>query len=228
MNDVGLTLTRLAKNAPDNQKAQELSGPYVVSVTDDVWAIATDSRGMLWAKKGLENTIFDTLTVPPKAIKDKLTALFAPGERSSLLASGIAVGRIKEFCGPAAWNEECPACKGTSAPSEYVSCTFCEGDGVMAADDRYGYFYDIPLDRNRLAQLLEPFNTDSPYDAETLVDIHASVLATTKDHQKTIWLIHRAFRAILISMSPNLIEQEEAAKWAAATRFPQAPVEASK
>lgn len=137
---------------PTNPRAEKLDGiimkPYRVTLDDgQVWTAATDGKvivavrddrwGLSVATGKAEKTLQDFLAVPP--LEDAV----------------LPLAELKTFLEHPVWEVPCPECQGISKGSEYVHCSFCEGDGTMQPEPRPGYLIGVPIDRQRLARCLE-------------------------------------------------------------------------
>lgn len=205
--NVSETLVKLAKQGPHASK-KELYGPWLIEMNGTLYAVATDSRGMIWSNQ-LDEKTFIPMICDDKTV-DKFKNLFSCTSNSSYICT---IGQLKRFTGGHIWKETCPACNGSSADSEYVSCSFCDDDGWVSPGPRFGFLCDVACDLNRLACLLEPF----PDDASVHIHIGKPPLAKENDNQ-AIWVIGDTFRVVLMCMMPI---REDGEKWQEAPRYPQ-------
>lgn len=208
--NVAMTLARIASRLVGDAR-KRLAGPYVVDLPDapgcagGPWAVATDGIRVLWARDWRPALIGSPPEDGGEKIADKLRKLSGPPADWPMTFAG-PVGSLQEFCEPAVWTVECPACKGLSATSEYLHCTYCDNDGVASPDVRPGFLFGVPINRNALAGLLEPF---AP---RTKVWVY---LPQGKD--APLWFLGRTFRAGLMPMRADDPEMAEA--WKNAPKF---------
>ncbi len=202
------TLKKLAANGSDaGQRIKPLAGPWIVEAGGKELAVATDGRAMLWATEIPPATAWQT----DETAKQKLLSLFDPPPCDKTTGT---LNNLKTFLGKPIWAVECPACKGTSKVSDYVSCTFCEGEGVMQSDSMPGIVCGVRIDRNRLACLLEPFVDD----AEIII-CHGARPGNNRT-EVMVWVLGETFRAVLAQMTPDMADEEVAAEWENAPSFP--------
>lgn len=182
----------------------KLSGPSLVGLEKETHAVATDGRVIVWTKRFSEHWDWPA---PSEEAKKKLLRFFTPPSLPAAWTGELRA--LKEFCPEALWFEDCPECRGASAKSEYVSCTFCEGDGNMLPDAVCGYVVGVPLDLQLLANILAPF------------DGSAMVQLIPEPDEPRLWIIHPDFRIIQQGMTELRLPGGECCEaWQKAERFP--------
>ncbi len=207
------TMTKLAANAYAVERHKDLYGPWLIDFHGVSLAVASDGRCILWAKDTgcLPGAIEPC---PNESAKEKLLVLFdPPPDREK---SSCTLGNLKAFLGKPAWEIECPECKGTSAHSDYVSCTFCEGAGVVGNEVVPGILCGVNIDRNRSACVLEPFG-----ESEEVTIVHGKKAMPGKTGMpERVWVIGKSFRAVLVEMVKRNPNSEEPNEWKNAPSFP--------
>lgn len=137
----------LRKVETTHPKYAYLSSPLVVTIGGEAWTVVTNNVGVLY----LAGATPDVPVADPEAAA-VLAKHFEPEPREHLAV--VSLDALKTWCEPPVWTEPCPACKGTSADSEYVTCTFCDDGGSLKAPQRFGCLCGATVDRELLAEYL--------------------------------------------------------------------------
>lgn len=210
------TLAAIAAAYP-HQKRRHLAGPYCMDIPlQGPWRVASCSKTALFARGVPEVAGWKFLHDGSDAY-DTLVRLFVDTSETPVLWQGCLL-ELSRFCGIAAWSEPCPACKGTSNTSDFVSCSFCNCKGQMEPDLRYGRLCGVPLNCNYLVRCLVPFRTDMR------VQVYASPNPFGEkkgDLTPMLVVVAEEFRAVVMGMSPNTVDPGEVKKWAEAPLFGQ-------
>ena len=189
-------LVKLAENYPYRNK--HFAGPYVLrnpgGRAAERWLVACDARIILWLRLGVGEEA--GLPEPPDpVVKVELLGLFQPTEGPRL---PVSVQALREFVGKGEWKETCPACKGTSKNSDFVSCSFCDDDGVVSPDCRHGWIADVPINLNLVACALDAFDADAKIFLQK----------ETLKHGESLWLLHEKTRAGIMAVSLDRMPDE--------------------
>jgi hypothetical protein len=179
------------------------AGPCTVTEGDKLYTLATDSRLMLAVE---ETADWLSKTAKPLAL---------PNADIVKERHRVAIVILRGFVGRPQWAEKCPACLGTAANSEHVSCDFCEGDGIVGTKLRPGYLFDVPVNLEYFARACES------QDSTETVEI---ILSNAKP--ACFWIVGYNWRAVIMGMDPAGIANDpmERETWKDAPRFPK-PVE---
>lgn len=206
------TFQRLAKQGErSRKKIAEQAGPWLYTEPGPgrSWGVATDAKRMLWvATTAL--LMRPNIKPMPKESAKLFGKYFWPEEENLV---SVDLTALRTFAGPAVWSEDCPECKGTSRDSDYVVCSFCESDGEITPEARYGWLLGAPIDLTLLAPLLPVFRDDVPF--------HAVVEKRKPEEKKDdlppiFFLIQSDRHAVIVGMTPK--DKEE---WEKAPRFPE-------
>ncbi len=209
MSKIEYALKKLSSNFVGKDKS--LAGPVeIMWPTAGVWTCATDGRGMLWVRGSLHP---ETPVAVPDGEGKKLSPLFElPSGEQHL----VDLAALRAFAGQAVWMEECPACKGTSKASEHVSCSFCDDDGEMIPECRYGWLYGVLIDCSRLACLLSPFDDDKRV---ALIVHEYRGFKNVLEHR--LHVAGENWRVVLMGMTPQTPGLDDYEKQQAAPRHPE-------
>lgn len=191
-----------------NSRKKEYAGPYEFDfATGGVWQYASDCKGIVLVRKPYWKFRVPVAAPDGEVGKRILRYLAVPEGESHT----VSLMELRAFLGAGAWTKECPACKGASKKSEYVSCTVCDCDGEVGVEPRFSWLYGMPLDANRLACLLQPFE-----ESEIQVVVSTPKGDNFGPEDKVVFVVGKDFRVVLMGMSPSLDEQD---KWRESPRF---------
>lgn len=214
-NGVGDMLRRLAGQA-FGETTKQLAGPFLVDNLPDTYAVATDAKVIVWAKDW-QPTLIPALKDDQQDIRAKLLMHFAPPKHLQASLPG-RLAELRDFCGDPVHSISCPECKGASQESDYVSCSFCEGDGNVLPEPRPGFVYGISLNLNYLACVLEPFSGDTLI--RIIPDPREEGMAI--DQGSRLWIIAPEFRVVIMTLkavtNPN---HDDFELWREAPLFPE-------
>lgn len=201
---VGEMLYKLAGRVDKRASRKTLTGPWIVkfpkfSEPRQDWAVATDFLAMVWAVNWRPTLIQDLPIEDDKSeVRRKLLPYFDEPRGGATVAM-TRVAALREFAGGAVWDEQCPACKGMSAGSDYVLCSFCESDGVIWPEMSGGFIGGHPIDRSRLALVLQPFP-----DATVKVVVGEPLVKTKGKDGMCLWFLSADFRIMLMGIDPKV------------------------
>ena len=114
------------------------------------WAFATDGKVISFVEIGLD----DACPFPrcPEKFVAKAKMFMEP---STPPVRSLPTDKLKEWAAKPEFSQPCPACLGRSKESEFVSCSFCDDDGTMSPDRRFGWLCGVLIDCNLLAKGLQ-------------------------------------------------------------------------
>lgn len=202
-------LERLAANMAGPDKAY--GGPYEFDFpSGGVWRYASDGKGIILVKEA--HWKFTVPDAPPDGeVGKKILAYLSIPKGECRLVDLMA---LRAFLGEPIWTLPCPECEGKSKKSQYLHCSFCDCDGEVGPEPRFAWVCGMPLDANRLACLLEPFEADMQVQ---LIANPATGERMSPD-DKILYVIGKDFRVLLMGMRPTVEKHD---KWHAAPRFPR-------
>jgi hypothetical protein len=154
----------------------------------EVWTFATDGKVAVYLR-GVHVGAEDSTMGP---IENYAHQFFDP--KGSCVAV-LNAADLQAWCGAWQKDQPCPSCEGTSKGNEYLVCTFCEGDGTMSADVRPGYLCGVPLDRNRMAQVIGNVGGEVEVWAN-----YKPLAKNSKPDDNPIWLIGEGWRMVQMPM----------------------------
>lgn len=220
--NVGEMLQKLSERIVKTDKKKATTGPWVVKFPKfreprQDWAVATDFRAIVWAVNW-RPTLIQELPCDDNIseVRRRLLPYFDTPKEAELIAE-TPLTMLREFAGESKWEESCPVCKSLSKDNSYVSCSFCENDGNVWPDMRYGFIGGVPVDLQRLACVLEPFP-----QANVLVQKSDPLFKTNRKEEKCLWFVADDFRVALIGICPSATtdeSQEDYELWKAAPRL---------
>lgn len=205
-------LRKLASCAPSHMKDKTLAGPGLLAQVEPGWYYASDTRCILFVACDERMHWGFPRCGEKQAVHIRPMLEAKPQEWVDVYA-----GALKGLCQSSAWLESCPSCKGTSKESPYVTCTFCDDDGVVMPEPILARVLDQPVDLVYVGRVLEAFPED-------VIKIGVATHPAIKNGTMLI-LEAPGKRAAIMGMTLHLNAPDQAEKWAAATRFPAPLVE---
>ncbi len=142
-----------APDFPGSGKSKDIvSRPHRIKHGGETWTVATDGRALVALREAVLEFGYPVGELAENTEKQLSDKMKYTGQTRP-----VDLAELKEWAGEVVWAEPCPACKGISRNNEYVSCSFCDGDGDVTPEPRRGWLYGVPIDRRRLACALEHF-----------------------------------------------------------------------
>jgi hypothetical protein len=194
------TLLKIAANGQRHHSttAKRRAGPCTITEGGKLYTVATDGKMMLAVEETKE---FLAKIAVPLALPDGIKATHT-----------VSIDELRKFAGKATWGEPCPACQGTSAKSEHVSCALCDDCGVSGGDVHRGFLFDMPVDLRLVACAIE--------SAESVLTV--TVMIRVIANSPCFWIIGSNWRAVI--MGHDVATTAADPDWKDAPRFPPVPV----